>query len=377
MHKTSRLLRLDGLRGLLSLVVALNHSFLVVAIPYFANVWGQNYFQFFSLESKIQQILMILGNGGAAVSTFFVLSGFVLSQSFNNYAWSPKTYFVYLLKRISRLYPAYLFTISLIALFTSLGFQYRVFPHASSWYLWWMNFNLDWSEFFKNTIFVHITLGGVTWTLRVIFIVSLFIPLLYLLSQKLTKGINLALVVLLIYLSFNQLNINGFRDFRYIYMFYAGLILPKFSEYFTKISDGLSLLLVPVLSLSLFVVRYQTDEYIGGVFETICAFVLLGIIIYKPAFTLFSFLENKFFLYLGKISYSLYLVHFSVLYCIARIMFQFLPTINYENHYLLTHTILFLLSFLATIPISEFVNKYIENPPVVAVNNLLKKKGLL
>ena len=64
----NRITKLDGLRGLLSLIVALNHSFLVVAIPAFANVWHQNYLDFYSFQSKVQQLFMILGNGGVARS---------------------------------------------------------------------------------------------------------------------------------------------------------------------------------------------------------------------------------------------------------------------------------------------------------------------
>jgi peptidoglycan/LPS O-acetylase OafA/YrhL len=145
---------LDGLRGLLSLIVMLNHSFLVVAIPSYADVWGQNYFAYFDFSSKIQQIMMILGNGGAAVSMFFVLSGFVLNYSLGKISWNPKSYIYFLFKRLLRLYPAFFFTITLISIFRWLGFDYRQFPHASTWYHWWMNFKLDGLEYFLNTIFL-------------------------------------------------------------------------------------------------------------------------------------------------------------------------------------------------------------------------------
>src|SRR5258706_3487300 len=68
---TPRFTKLDGLRGLLSIIVALNHSFLVIAIPAYANVWGQNIWQYHDFQSKLQQIFMLLGNGGVAVTFFF------------------------------------------------------------------------------------------------------------------------------------------------------------------------------------------------------------------------------------------------------------------------------------------------------------------
>lgn len=360
---------LDGLRGLLSLIVMLNHSFLVVAIPSYADVWGQNYFAYFDLSSKIQQIMMILGNGGAAVSMFFVLSGFVLNYSLGEISWNPKSYIYFLFKRLLRLYPAFFFTITLISIFRWLGFDYRQFPHASTWYHWWMNFKLDGLEYFLNTIFVHINLGGVTWTLRVIVIFSFLAPMFYWLSQKLPAIANLIFVAALIYLSFGVLNIPGFRDLRYMYMFYLGLIIPQLKTVFERIPKQIIYFTFPFLIYYLLTVRYQKNEYLGGVYESLICFVLLGLINYQPQIKLFNVLNNSFLQFLGKTSYSVYLIHFSVLYTLARILFQFFPYLNYRGNFLVTHIFLLITSALVTIPVSEFVYKYIEQPPL----RLLKK----
>jgi len=45
-----------------SLIVCLNHSFLVVTIPTFANVWAQNPLIFHDLQAKLQQLFMLIGN---------------------------------------------------------------------------------------------------------------------------------------------------------------------------------------------------------------------------------------------------------------------------------------------------------------------------
>src|SRR3989339_1013996 len=103
-----RYTRLDGLRGLLSVIVALNHSFLILAIPASANIWGANIFIFHGLQSKLQQIFMLLGNGGLAVTIFFVLSGFVLGESFGKGRHTIKNSAVFLIRRLLRLYPVYL-----------------------------------------------------------------------------------------------------------------------------------------------------------------------------------------------------------------------------------------------------------------------------
>lgn len=369
-ENSKRITNLDGIRGLLSLVVVLNHSFLVVAIPAFANVWGQDYLKYFDLSSKIQQIMMILGNGGTAVSMFFVMSGYVLNYSLSKFNWGIANYFAFLYKRLLRLYPAFFFTIFLISAARWLGFDYRTFPHASTWYHWWMNFNLDLKEFFLNTIFVNINLGGVTWTLRVIVLVSFLAPFLYYISKKLNAWQNLLFAILLTYLSFNLLNLPNFRDFRYLYMFYLGLVIPQFENFFTRLPKWLIYLSLPVFIYTMFTIRYQTNEYRGGVYESYISWFILGLVIYQSSLKVFSFLTAPWLLFIGKISYSLYLIHFTVLYTLARVIFQFVPQINYTQYYLATHFFLLVVSAVITIPLSWLVYNYIEKLP----DRLLAKK---
>lgn len=374
MENKNRITKLDGIRGILSVIVALNHSFLVLAIPSFANVWGQNYFQFFDLQSKIQQLFMIIGNGGTAVSMFFVLSGFVITLSMDKFVFTVKNYLLFLIKRVFRLYPVYLFIVTCITAAVWLGFDYRTFSPASTWYHWWMNFRLDLVEYIKNALFIHINLGGVTWTLRVIVLATPILPIFYLIVKKLNNLQTVLFWFALIYLSFNQLNFDGFRDFRYLHMFFLGLILPKFTSIFSQIKPIVFNLLLPILLVTMFVIRYQTDEYFGGIVESLISFIILGIILYQPRVKTFDFLDNNFFVYLGRISYSLYLVHFSVLYAIARALLQFAPNLPYQSSYLFFHSLLFFVSTLVSIPVSHILNKYVEIPPVNFLKDQLKTK---
>lgn len=306
---------------------------------------------------------MILGNGGTAVSLFFVLSGFVLNFSLQKFSFNTLNYATFLYKRFLRLYPAFLFTITLISLARWLGFDYRVFPHASTWYHWWMNFNLDLKEFLFNATFFRINLGGVTWTLRVIVIFSFFAPFFYALSKKLSLYQNILVAIILTYVSFNLLDFSGLRDFRYFYMFYIGMLIPRFSEFFKNIPTKFIYLSMPFVLYTMFTIRYQTDEYIGGVWESYLGWFLIGLIIYQDRLPIFKFLKSKIFLFLGQISYSIYLIHFSILYTLARMIFQFMPNINYSQYYLATHLFLLLASSIATIPVSLIVHKYVEKIP--------------
>jgi peptidoglycan/LPS O-acetylase OafA/YrhL len=372
-YPPSRFTKLDGLRGLLSLIVALNHSFLVVAIPAYANVWGQNYSVFHDLQSKIQQIFMLIGNGGVAVTMFFLLSGLVLGQSMSRVEMSAKGLMAFYAKRILRLFPVYFAVILITAIYMKVGFDYRVFPHASTWYLWWMNFQMTLKEFIYNVFFIHVYLGGVTWTLRVILIASFIFPFFYLITKKTRWFIDLVIASALILGSFTLLNLDGFRDLRYLYMFFLGLTLPKFKNFFSNIPPRLIAFILPFGIFILLAIRYATEEYFGGAVESLISWLFLGVIVYSEKTKIFNALNSRTLQFFGKISYSLYLVHFSVLYILGRIMFQFLPGLPYTDHYLLIHIVLFILSLSIATLVSIFVHRYIELPSSSAGNAVSRK----
>lgn len=359
---TQRFTKLDGLRGLLSIVVALNHSFLILAIPAYADVWGQNIFYFHDLQSKIQQIFMLLGNGGVAVTLFFILSGLVLGGSLSRIQFSFRGLTSFYVKRLLRLYPVYVFVIFLIALYMKLGFVYRVYPDAAPWFSWWMRFDMTIREFLYNFFFIHTYLGGVTWTLRVILVASFLFPLFYLVTQKTSRKTDLLITLLLIVCSFSVFVIPDFRDLRYLYMFFLGLILPKFQSFFVSIPRRVILLSFPFVLLFLLDVRYLTGEYIGGVFETIISWFAIGLMAYGSQTKIFDCLDVPFFKYFGKISYSLYLIHFTILYILAKMMFDFLPDLSYAQNYVVIHLGLFTVSLVAATLVSSLVHQYIESP---------------
>jgi peptidoglycan/LPS O-acetylase OafA/YrhL len=362
MKKPARFTKLDGLRGLLSLIVCLNHSFMVVVIPSVANVWQQNPLIFNGLQSKIQQLLMFIGNGGAAVTLFFLLSGLVLGQSLSRTRMNFMGLLGFLVKRIIRLYPVYLLILFLTAIYMVTVFSYQTFPFSSSWFNWWMNFQMTLKEFVLNFFFIHAYVGGVTWTLRVILIVSFIFPIFYLINKKSSWWVDIFISLLLVYLSFTLLNIPGFRDLRYLYMFYLGLMIPKFQKLFSLIPNGLALCISPLALIALLGYRYLTNEYSGGVVESIISFFIIGLAAYGNKVSILNFLDGKVLKFFGKISYSLYLIHFSVLYVLGRLMFQNFPQLPYQNQYLLIHVVLFLLSTVIATGVSFLVYKYIELP---------------
>ena len=364
-NKNTRITKLDGLRGLLSLIVCLNHSFMVLVIPAFANIWNQNLLEYHDLQSKLQQLFMFFGNGGAAVTLFFLLSGLVLGPSLSKVKFNFRGLLSFIVKRIIRLYPVYIFLIVITAIYMKTGFTHQTFPASSAWFNWWMNFQMTFKEFILNLFFIHTYLGGVTWTLRVILIASIIFPLFYRINTQTSKWVDLLITLVLIYLSFTVLDLPGFRDLRYLYMFYLGQIIPKFKGFFAKVPNWTVCLLLPAIIYLMFGFRYATDEYLGGLIESVVSFFLIGFAAFGPQITLLNFLDGKLLKFFGQISYSLYLIHFSVLYSLSRIMFIRLPQLPYADYYLLIHLVLFIVSTIIAVGIAFLVYRFIELPSQV------------
>jgi peptidoglycan/LPS O-acetylase OafA/YrhL len=96
---------LTGLRFLLALWVILHH------------LTGPGQALGASLENLPAPIFMLVRGGYLAVTTFFVLSGFVLAHNYVSTAWNPGSLRRYAVARFARIYPVYFLSLLLVAPF--------------------------------------------------------------------------------------------------------------------------------------------------------------------------------------------------------------------------------------------------------------------
>jgi peptidoglycan/LPS O-acetylase OafA/YrhL len=102
----SHLAPLDALRALAALMVALGHSFIAMTFDGVDKLWITPIWLLESDKALFAKLVLFVGNGAAAVTVFFVLSGVVLGLSLDrDYSITRHSCCRFLIKRAFRIYP--------------------------------------------------------------------------------------------------------------------------------------------------------------------------------------------------------------------------------------------------------------------------------
>jgi peptidoglycan/LPS O-acetylase OafA/YrhL len=190
-----------SLRGFAALSVLIFHAMLAFKVanldtPIFRPISWTNPMHF------MNQIAILLTNGGAAVTFFFVHSGFVLtlslSKHFNglNVARIPVVTDSYYQRRFFRLFPV--IVVSVLAGFAFYHLAYAVIPNppASAWLSGFFPRGGDLRELLLNFTMMSQSLNKFLWSLLVETELSLLMPLLYFV----VRGANAVIVAMVLFL---------------------------------------------------------------------------------------------------------------------------------------------------------------------------------
>ena len=358
--RDNRIEYLDSLRGLAAISVVLSHFVLAYGLDTKSKLLNFSPFHIFY-------------DGFAAVTFFFVLSGYVLTLSLKN-----KNELVlgsFYLKRIFRIMPAYIFT-----LIISFGFYYfyktiHTNPDSSSWINSFWGKPLDFTNFVKQLIFILPSNGFAelvcqNWSLKVEMQFSFLIPFLY--------------------LTYRYTNFFFLFSFPiYLFNFSLGIILAMNQDYiletFIELKKKYNIILF-CIAILMYTYRYTIPWYYYYFLRersTILSnndltWFITGVgsfLILLQSFTtplLQKILKLNFFKFIGRISYSIYLTHLIVIIFIVPIIVRGLNFLGFTNYYLILFlSLLFLL--IITISLSYFVNLFIEIPAHKFGNNFIRK----
>ncbi|EEL34477.1 O-acetyl transferase [Bacillus cereus Rock3-28] len=326
---SKRIKELDSIRGLAALTVVFGHFCLMLP----------------SLPNSIKfSPLRFLWAGGEAVIVFYVLSGFVLSMALYH---SKTNYWGYLIKRFVRIYIPYYFWIIITFTLFILFSPYEVAGLRDWFYDRWQgsitNIDIINHIVLLNNFFTE-NYNPVIWSLAQEMRISIVFPLLFLLFYKLSwkKTILMALSFSLISVFLNMLHIgkaegfyNGYADtLHFTSMFMVGMLLFKYQEKLIYSYRNMKKFKKGFL-IALGIILYLYSILIYGLSRNDTTFLLKdwGVVIGVSIFIIMAmsnlkvkaFLNKSVFVYVGEISYSIYLCHFPIMMVLFKLLYTKIP----------------------------------------------------
>tara|TARA_Y100001958_G_C21168367_1_gene500651 strand:+ start:51 stop:1118 length:1068 start_codon:yes stop_codon:yes gene_type:complete len=312
---------------------------------------------------------------GLFVQLFFTLSGFVITLNYLEKINILKDFKAFFFKRFKRLYPLHLFflliflAIELIRYFLVLKYNVQVnnvpfeINNLKNFLL-----NLFFIQHFADTY----NFNSPSWSISVEIMLYITLGLLILINKKIFFYFSLTYVLTFLFFFNNlygaTLSINAY--FSGLYSFLVGclfcfLFLKKRIELKNTLLNFLYYILITIFIIEIFYFKSIDQKYFYS--------ILFGLVFYFSCyldrkFFLFNIFFNKYFIFLGKISYSIYLSHlfiFFVLNNFLKYIFKYPTKVNENNINVLDLTyfsanLYTILAYLITIVFSYLTYQYIE-----------------
>lgn len=345
-----RLEYIDALRGLAVFLVIACHTY-QVAMPVYH-----------------RPIAFLFSMGARGVQLFFLISAFTLCYSkTKRESLGEVSLQSFYIRRYFRIAPMYYIGILYFIFQSTIGSTFWI-DEAIGITSWNILANLSFINSISPYWIDSIVPGG--WSISVEFLFYFIFPFIFSRVKSLASSINLLLVCIMfqavssallkIYPLIGEQQL--WSDFLFHYLpnqlpvFCLGLIAFQIifiSDYeYKKLNKFL--IIVTFVILVIFW-KYVTLHH----FVISIGFLLLMLMMSRGKF---KFLINAYSTYLGKVSYSAYLVHFMVLFFIDRLgWIRLFDTENYLTS-LLNFGIIFIMTLVVSIGISSVTYRYIEKP---------------
>lgn len=372
----NKLAFLDGVRGVAMIIVVFHHF----GLGFFPAINYLNPDQIHLGNGKVELLiartpLNLFFNGGFAVSIFFVLSGFVLSYKFHR-SGSHKLLREYAAKRYFRLLIPVGVSIILCYILHEAGlFTHRELGDITKSKDWLSCLFTDMKTvamMIKN-VFIDVFINNdnrynpVLWTMTIEFLGSLLLFSFLTLSGNNKKSVLLHIIVAFLIL---------LTDKKFYAAFILGSLISKlFADGFSfpKSWKGIPIKLFLLLA-GIYFSSYPQGSFVQqsiwkplawdwtnsyDLFHVLGSFCLLFVICFEKNFM--RFFSVKPFLYLGKISFSFYLIHLAVMCSLGCTIFLRLWK---PGTYFIPFFISFIASMAATFLISHVYYKYVDKTSI-------------
>jgi peptidoglycan/LPS O-acetylase OafA/YrhL len=300
--------RVESLRGLAALCVAISHAYGLV----FEKAVLSPGFQPSDLLFEIGVLPLFLTNGATAVVLFFVISGLVLGRSLDLRPPSGRLsdYLSFLWRRAWRIYPAHVVVVlAIVLLGLAMGGELATVRRTT-----------DPGEVLRNLLLINTDLNGQTWTLRIEVLMCFIFPALHAVMRsgpRTAWAVTAAFALAALYLKSEGHDL--LHPTLYISAFCLGLLVWDFGP--AACRAVLSVIRRPGLAVVLAWVAMMLPCYLLPLsqlhlrvqLEALGGFLLLSLVVWAPANPVARVLEHPWVRWFGRISFSFYLWHLVVL----------------------------------------------------------------
>lgn len=317
--------RLQSLRGIAALTVAVGHAFTVM-------VNGRIEDARFALRAGNALLAAgeILIEPNTAVILFYVLSGFVLGETLRRRtAVSELRHFGgFAARRLWRLLPVMWLSI-LFASAVALLVRHAPFPGATTWFDQFLSVAISPAILLRNLVGLSYSINSVLWSIQIELAMIVLLPPMVWLSRRTNLLVDAAVVAVL-YLG--AVSVWGAvpNVALFAYCFYLGVALPQFlSNAMTVrwLGNGFGVLAAVTLLLPveyLYVSNRLWTPY-KFLIDTLVSGYVIAFVMLRTDCTRARFLDSPTLVWLGDVSYSFYCYAMSVLIAVAWALLMIVP----------------------------------------------------
>jgi peptidoglycan/LPS O-acetylase OafA/YrhL len=341
--------QLTSLRGIACIVVLIGH---VVQVFHYRDTGGPPF------QALINTVITGAFNAEAAVLLFFVLSGCVLSLSLRGASsLDLRSTFAFYVKRFFRIYPLLWFTVGL-AMVSMLVVRHLV---ETSVLVDWLARNLTTTINAKHTLLsltgMYTRYNGPMWSLRVELIYSALFPAIFLLVRN-VRIRNWALGGLTI---LALLPVPYQLGLSFALSFAAGALIPFLSDRRTRLHGAIAIVALIVLLYDRVVLAgLRPPERIFDIIETVAAFCIVRDVYVSGRS--YGFLMARPIVWLGELSYGVYLIHLPILLMVFAVLAHWLTPGTVLGSPALAQIAMAILTAAITIPLAAVTYNFIELP---------------
>ena len=347
-----KLKHIEGIRGLAAIIVVLHHYSLAFYPALNFGDASQTHIGNGSLELFMASTpINLIYNGGFAVCIFFILSGYVLSNAYHQ-TNNPKILIQYAIKRYFRLLVPVSASIIIAYAFINIGFMHNADLGAVTKTNDWLSSAFDHNGnalaviknvfvdvfFFKDNSY-NAVLWTMTYELLGSFLIFAFLILIHPFKYKMSLYILLVITLFATANNFYAAFILGVVLNKYVMQQHAAvktIVIPKWT---------LSLILITGLYFCSYPLVIDVNHTIYGFitfsfllnyefYHVLGSFMVMFVILHSEK--LKTILSGRVLSYIGKISFSFYLLHFIILCSFSCYLFSlFYPTCDYNLSVLL------------------------------------------